>query len=45
MRNLRGRATVRGKPLDEDCKKAIITTHEYGPDAYDHGGEGNRDEQ
>lgn len=30
MKNLRGRAAVRGKPLDEDCKRAIITTHEYG---------------
>lgn len=30
MLNLRGRAILRGKPLDEDCKKAKITTHEYG---------------
>lgn len=30
MRNLRGRAELRGKPLDDDCKIAIISTHEYG---------------
>lgn len=24
------RAKLRGKPLDEDCKKANRTTHEYG---------------
>lgn len=28
--NLRGRAELRGKPLDEDCKKANISTHEFG---------------
>jgi len=32
MSNLKGRAKIRGKSLDEDCKKAIISTHEYGPD-------------
>lgn len=26
------RAKLRGKPLDEDCKRAITTTHEYGAD-------------
>lgn len=26
------RAGLRGKPLDEDCKKAKISTHEYGPE-------------
>ena len=26
------RAQLRGKPLDEDCKKANRTTHEYGID-------------
>ena len=31
MKNLKGRAAMRGKPLDEDCKKARISTHEYGP--------------
>lgn len=30
MRNLRGRAKMRGIHLDEDCKKAKISTHEYG---------------
>ena len=30
MKNLRGRAAQRGKPLDEDCRKANISTHEYG---------------
>lgn len=25
------RAKLRGKPLDEDCKKAYTSTHEYGP--------------
>lgn len=29
--NLRGRAGLRGKPLDEDCKKANTSKHEYGP--------------
>lgn len=24
------RAQLRGKPLDEDCKKAYTLTHEYG---------------
>lgn len=24
------RATLRGKPLDDDCKKAKISKHEYG---------------
>lgn len=24
------RAKLRGKPLDEDCKKAVRTSHEYG---------------
>ena len=24
------RRKLRGKPLDDDCKKAITTTHEYG---------------
>ena len=32
MRNLRGRAKLRGIPLDDDCKKAKISLHEYGPD-------------
>ncbi|WP_206457904.1 hypothetical protein [Anaerovorax sp. IOR16] len=31
MKNFKGRAKLRGKPLDEDCKKAIISTCEYGP--------------
>ena len=26
-----GRAVVRGKPLDKDCKRAHISKHEYGP--------------
>lgn len=26
------RATLRGKPLDEDCKKAEISSYEYGMD-------------
>ena len=26
------RAQLRGKPLDEDCKKANTTKYEYGPD-------------
>lgn len=30
MRNLRGRAALRGKPLDENCCIAKISTHEYG---------------
>ena len=30
MKNLRGRAAQRGKPLDDDCRKANISTHEYG---------------
>lgn len=30
MKNLIGRAKLRGKPLDDDCKTAIISTHEYG---------------
>lgn len=30
MKNLRGRAALRGKPLDDDCHKARISTHEYG---------------
>ena len=30
MVKLRGRAAMRGKPLDEDCKKARISTHECG---------------
>ena len=30
MKNLRGRAALRGKPLDVDCKKAMISVHEYG---------------
>lgn len=25
------REKLRGKPLDKDCKKAMRTTHEYGP--------------
>ena len=25
------RAALRGKPLDDDCKKAHTTTNEYGP--------------
>ena len=25
------RAKLRGKPLDADCKKAMRTSHEYGP--------------
>lgn len=25
------RAQLRGEPLDEDCKKANIVKHEYGP--------------
>ena len=25
------RAVVRGKPLDEDCKTANVSKHEYGP--------------
>lgn len=29
-RVLRGRAEQRGKQLDEDCKKAKISIHEYG---------------
>lgn len=32
MRNLRGRAKLRGIPLDNDCKKAKISLYEYGPD-------------
>lgn len=32
MKNLRGRAALRGFPLDDDCKKARISTHEYGPE-------------
>ena len=30
MKDLRGRAKLRGKPLDENCKIARISTHEYG---------------
>lgn len=30
MVSLRGRAQTRGKPLDKDCKIAIISMHEYG---------------
>lgn len=30
--NLRGRAALRGKPLDEDCYKAKISAYEYGPE-------------
>lgn len=30
MKNLRGRAEQRGIPLDNDCRKANISTHEYG---------------
>ena len=26
------RAKIRGKKLDEDCKRANISTNEYGPD-------------
>lgn len=26
------RAKLRGKKLDEDCKRACTTTNEYGPD-------------
>lgn len=26
------RAKIRGKKLDEDCKRAHTSTHEYGPD-------------
>ena len=26
------RATLRGKPLDDDCKRAKISKHEYGLD-------------
>ena len=26
------RAKLRGKKLDEDCKRACISTNEYGPD-------------
>jgi len=32
LKNLRGRAKERGKPLDDDCYKAHISGHEYGPD-------------
>lgn len=32
MKNLRGRAILRGKPLDENCKRASVTTREYGQD-------------
>ena len=31
MGNMVNRAKLRGKPLDEDCKTARTTTHEYGP--------------
>ena len=27
----KSRAQLRGKPLDKDCYKARISTHEYGP--------------
>lgn len=27
---MKGRAKQRGKPLDADCKKTKISTHEYG---------------
>lgn len=27
---MENRAELRGKPLDEDCKTARTTTHEYG---------------
>lgn len=30
--NLRGRAKLRGKQLDKNCKNANISTHEYGLD-------------
>ena len=30
MKNLRGRAKLKGTNLEDDCKKATITTHEYG---------------
>lgn len=26
------RAKIRGEKLDEDCKRAYTTSHEYGPD-------------
>lgn len=26
------RAKIRGKKLDEDCKRACTSTNEYGPD-------------
>lgn len=29
---LTGRAILRRKPLDEDCKKAYVSKHEYGLD-------------
>lgn len=32
MKNLRGRAKLRGKPLDDNCYKARISAHEYGPE-------------
>lgn len=28
------RAKLRGKPLDEDCKKAMRSTHEFGENDY-----------
>ncbi|QHI72884.1 hypothetical protein [Aminipila terrae] len=30
MKNLRERSELRGKSLDDDCKIAKISTHEYG---------------
>ena len=29
---MKGRAKSRGKPLDANCKKAIISKYEYGSD-------------
>lgn len=27
-----GRSAMRGKKLDDDCRKAHTSTHEYGPE-------------
>lgn len=32
MKRLTGRAEQRGAPLDDDCKKARVTSYEYGPE-------------
>lgn len=32
MANLKGRAKLRGKQLDDDCYIAKISTHEFGMD-------------